>query len=153
MNEKKPAFTKPAKTAHERTYPAVPREAVKVSTETPVATQREATEIETPANQRRISDALWHAHRGQMRVSRFTEAFALAILQNPKVDQFLGRNPLDPGRAGDYANAGAALAHAVWRMAAAYAEAIDTLVKENTDTTIFGMDVAEDIDDTDSRPA
>lgn len=71
----------------------------------------------------------WTADRAFRRIEHFAEIIALAILRNPKVDQLLGRNPLDPGRAGDHANAGAALAHASLRLADDYVQALDVLLR------------------------
>lgn len=56
-----------------------------------------------------------------------TEVFAVALLQNPKIDIFLLGNPLDPGGRGDAPNAGALLARCADRMAGDYLAAVANL--------------------------
>lgn len=96
--------------------------------------------------------AAWQANRTFVRAEQMADDIALAILRNPKVDQLLGRNPLDPGKAGDHANAGAALAHASLRLADDYVQALDDLLKvraQRLPRGSFGLDENGDTD----RPA
>lgn len=69
-----------------------------------------------------------HREHQNVLVLQLADDIALALLHNPKIDQFLGRSPLDPGRVGDHDNAGAALAHAARRLAVQYCEALDALM-------------------------
>lgn len=55
------------------------------------------------------------------------EAFAAALLRNPKIDIFLLGSPLDPGQRGDAPNAGALLARGAARLADDYLAEVDAL--------------------------
>lgn len=112
---------------------------------TPVSpeTNKQATEARGgTTGECSLTEMLEHGRgtRKTRRLEHHVERIALSILCNPKVEQLLGRNPCDPGRAGDYPNAGAALAHSAVRLAKDYLQALDEMTDEQF---VLGRDLAK----------
>ena len=69
----------------------------------------------------------WRESMHRTNVFNIARRFADALLQNPKIGDYLYGSPLDPGPRGDAPNAGALLAQGVKRLAEDYLAALEAL--------------------------